>query len=148
MLYERIKPSTRPGGLPRSAILRSAAVTVTLGLMCAGCGGGDNRARSLVPDVSGQQAQLALKHLRQSGYEHFSWAGLSSNQPVGTVLGTRPAAGTATPHTVRLQLVMSQGQHTRPSRLVMVPGIGTFDVDPLPLGVPLAGGPVLLPIER
>jgi hypothetical protein len=148
VLCERSKPSTRPRGLARSAILRSAAAMVTVGLVCAGCGGGGNRTGPQIPDVSGQQAHVALMHLRQSGYEHFFWAGRWSNQPVGTVLGTRPAAGTTTPHAVRLQLVMSQGQHTRPSRLVMVPGIGTFDVDPPPLGVPLAGGPVLLPDGR
>jgi hypothetical protein len=102
---------------------------------------------SQIPDVSGQQAHIALTHLRQSGYEHFSWAGRASNQPVGTVLATSPAIGTATPRGVRVRLIMSEGPSRSPSRFVMVPGIGTCDVDPLPPGTPCVGGPVMLPMR-
>lgn len=100
-----------------------------------------------IPDVSGQQARFALAHLRQSGYEHFSWGGRVSNEPVGTVLATRPATGTATPLDVRVRLIMSEGPSRNPSRSVMVSGIGTCDVDPLPPGTTCVGGPVMLPMR-
>lgn len=96
--------------------------------------------------MSGQQARIALIHLRNSGYDHFSWAGRTSTRPVGTVLGTRPAAGVPAPPGVRVRLVISQGP--QPSHSVVVPGIGTCDVNPLPPGAPCVGGPVMLPIKR
>jgi hypothetical protein len=117
-------------------------------LLCAGCGGTNDRAQ--VPDVSGQQAREALIHLRDSGYQHFNWGGRWSDKPVGVVLATDPAAGSAAPHGVRVRLIMSQGPRTQTVRPVMVPGIGTCDVNPPPPGPPRTciGGPVMLPINR
>jgi hypothetical protein len=148
--WERITHSTRRTDVERSALSRAMVPLLGVGLLlCAGCGGGGAQpSGSQIPDVSGQQARTALIHLRQGGYDHFSWAGRFSSQPVGTVLATRPAAGTATPHDARIRLVMSQGPRTRPTQFVMVPGIGTCDVNPLPPGTPCAGGPVMLPIGR
>jgi beta-lactam-binding protein with PASTA domain len=145
MSWERFGPAARPTSMDRPAMVRSVVATATIGvLLCAGCDDTD----SPIPDVSGQQARSALSHLRQSGYEHFSWAGRTSNEPVGIVLATSPAAGTATPHGSRIRLIMSEGPSRSPSRFVMVPGIGTCDTAPLPPGTPCAGGPVLLPIRR
>lgn len=122
--------------------------TAWVASLCAACGG--TSARAQVPDVSGKQAQVALVHLRDSGYEHFNWSGRWSTEPVGVVLATRPAAGTPAPRGVRVRLIMSQGPHTHPVRPAMVPGIGTCDVDPPPPGPPqpCAGGPVMLPFNR
>ena len=146
VLGNALAQSARPTGMAGSGVRRSTVAMVIVALIGGGCGDGGNRTSSHVPDVRGQQARVALIHLRQSGYHHFSWAGRTSSRPVGTVLGTRPAAGTAAPHGVRVRLVMSQGP--RPSRFVMVPGIGTCDVNPLPPGVTCVGGPVRLPIRR
>lgn len=117
-------------------------------LLCAGCDGSGEDTDASIPDVSGQQARIALSHLRESGYEHFSWAGRTSDEPVGIVLATSPAAGTATPHSGRIRLIMSAGPSHSPSRPVVVPGIGTCDTETLPSGTPCAGGPVMIPIRR
>ena len=135
--------------MDRPTMVRWAAATAAIGvLLCAGCDDTGDATDSAIPDVSGQQARIALAHLRQSGYEHFSWAGRISNEPVGIVLATSPAAGTATPHSGRIRLIMSEGPSRSPARLVGVPGIGTCDTEPRPPDTPCVGGPVMLPIRR
>ena len=147
VLCARMKSSFHPSDMARRGTRAWVVGVAMVVLTCAGCGGGDKSTGAHVPDVNGQPASVALIHLRQSGYEHFSWAGRTSSRPLGTVLATLPAAGAAAAHGIRIRLVMSQGPRTRPTRFDAVPGIGTCDVNPLPPGQPCAGGPVILPIH-
>jgi hypothetical protein len=63
-------------------MVRSVLATTTIGvLLCARCDDSSDDTDSPIPDVSGQQARIALSQLRQSGYDHFSWAGRTSTEP-------------------------------------------------------------------
>ena len=62
VLWEPIKPSTRPTDMARSAILPSAVGMVTVGLLCDGCSGGGDRTASQMEPCSGLVLPPVLQH--------------------------------------------------------------------------------------
>ena len=77
-----------------------------------------------IPDVAGQTTELATKNLNTLGFPAVLTAPVDSTEPVGQVLSTEPAAGTAAALDSPITLRVSKG-----NQFVMPSVLGQFWVD-------------------
>lgn len=108
--------STVPSANATSAITNEITIVVGTG----------PRTRE-IPDVGGQTAELATKNLNTLGFPTILTATVDSPAPVGQVLATVPAAGTATALDSPITLQVSKG-----NQFVMPNLMGQFWVDAEP----------------
>ena len=80
-----------------------------------------------IPDVSGQNSDLATKNLNTLGFPTILTATVDSPEPAGQVLATEPAAGTATALDSPITLKVSKG-----NQFIMPNLVGQFWVDAEP----------------
>ncbi|MEI7717490.1 MAG: PASTA domain-containing protein, partial [Mycobacterium sp.] len=80
-----------------------------------------------IPDVSGQNSDLATKNLNTLGFPTILTATVDSPEPAGQVLATEPAAGTAAALDSPITLKVSKG-----NQFVMPNLVGQFWVDAEP----------------
>jgi serine/threonine-protein kinase len=108
--------STVPSANATSAITNEITIVVGTG----------PRTRE-IPDVGGQTAELATKNLNTLGFPTILTAMVDSPAPVGQVLATVPAVGTATALDSPITLQVSKG-----NQFVMPSLMGQFWVDAEP----------------
>ncbi|HET7075646.1 MAG TPA: Stk1 family PASTA domain-containing Ser/Thr kinase, partial [Mycobacterium sp.] len=70
---------------------------------------GSGPETKLVPDVAGQNVDLAQKNLTVYGFSKFSQAQVDSPRPVGEVIGTNPPKGQTVPVDSVIELQVSKG---------------------------------------